>query len=180
MPYMHFRPCALCVAHRKRMKFILPPCVLRSKCQCTVLFCLRTHNWLVQYSETKLCQPQHTLTHSDTDSIALAYSPEWDQETRCCVIDRLNHKVFSCQYTSVKLLSICQMHQYTVWQETWYRFSGYWLKNSFAGKVHYLLVLLTKYWCFECTSPEGIWRTKWRLILFWVAIPESNLTFTYK
>ncbi len=138
-----------------------PPRLLSSRCHCTILLCLRTHNRLVQYSEAKSRQPRHTLTHSDTDSIALPYSLEWDQETRCCVMDRHNHGVFSCQYTSVKRVFIFQMHQYTVWQETWYRFSGYWLKNSFAGKVYYLLLLLTKRWCFLCTSPEGIWRTKY-------------------
>lgn len=73
------------------------------------------------------------------------------------------------------------------------RFSGYWLKNSFAGKVYYLLVLLTKCWCFDCTSPERIWRTKYlsepycfkvmwiyMLFFFWVAVPVSHLTSALK
>lgn len=130
----------------------LPRCLLSARCHCTILFSLRAHNRLVQYSETELCQPQHILIHFDTDYIALPYSPEWDQETRCRMMDRYNHRLFSCQYTSVKHLSIFQIHQYTVRQETWYRFSGSWLKNSFIGKLCYLLV--SKCQCSECISPK--------------------------
>lgn len=146
--------------HRNSVIYTLVPSWLSSGCHRTILFCLRSHNRPVQYSETKSCQPRHTLTHSDTGSIALPYSPEWDQETRCCVMDRHNHRVFSCRYTSVKCRSIFHVHRYSVWQEMWYRLSGYWLKNSFAGRVYCCLVLLAKCWCLECACLEYIWWTK--------------------
>lgn len=45
--------------------------------------------------------------------------------------------MFSCQYTSVKHLSNFSDSsvEASVWQEMWYRFPVYWLRNSFTGKT---------------------------------------------
>lgn len=70
----------------------LPSCLQSPRCRCRILFNLTTRNRLIL--RTPLCQPRHTLTHSDTASKALPYSPDWDQRTRCRVMDRHNHSVF--------------------------------------------------------------------------------------
>lgn len=67
----------LCIGHRNSYATFLP-CLLSAGCHCTILFCLRSYG-LVQYSATKSCQPRHTLTQSDGDSIV---SPIPQSETR--------------------------------------------------------------------------------------------------
>lgn len=59
-------------------KFICNLPSLSAGCHCTILFCLRSYG-LVQYSATESCQPRHTLTQSDGDSIV---SPIPQSETR--------------------------------------------------------------------------------------------------
>lgn len=95
------------------------------RCHWAILFCRRTSNRLVQYSDRAVSSLAHTNTLRQC-VWSILYSPEWDRETRCLVMDRHNH----CVYLPVHVRASSDTWLWRVGHERCHRLLAACVKNQ--------------------------------------------------